>query len=76
MRFLLIFILFGLLVISSNGCATASAVQSAKGKTLLGDGADEPNKGYYALLPLTIPFDIATSPFQAIGFLYLEHLSK
>jgi hypothetical protein len=76
MRFLFTFILLVLLVISTNGCVTASAVQAAKGETLLGDPAGEPNKGYYALLPLTIPVDIVTSPFQAIGFLYLEHLSR
>ncbi len=31
-------------------------------------GVNNGNNGYYFLLPLTIPLDIATSPFQAIGF--------
>ncbi|HXE43349.1 MAG TPA: hypothetical protein VN516_10020, partial [Candidatus Baltobacteraceae bacterium] len=30
--------------------------------------ADNWHKGYYCLLPLTIPLDIATSPFQLIYF--------
>ena len=31
----------------------------------------EPNPAYYALLPITVPFDIATLPIQCPLFIYL-----
>ena len=50
---------------------TANMVESAKGSTLTNKEGevvvvDQPKPGYYALLPLTVVGDIATSPFQLI----------
>ena len=66
-------LLFALLI-SSNGCVTYSAIQRAKGEDnpVTGHHASEPQPGYYALLPLTIPADIVASPFYLycyIGFM-------
>jgi hypothetical protein len=73
-----LFLLFALLV-SSNGCMTQSAVKCAEGKSheawinngfgsgYIGGDEPKPNPCYYLLLPLTIPADIVTSPFQLIG---------
>jgi hypothetical protein len=73
-----LFLLFPLLV-SSNGCMTQSAIKYAEGQShhawinngfgtgYIGGDEPKPNPGYYFLLPLTIPADIVTSPFQLIG---------
>lgn len=50
---------------------TSAAIHTAKGNPPnvgLGWRMDspKPEPGYYALLPLTVPFDIATCPIQAI----------
>lgn len=60
-------LLFALLV-STNGCMTYSTVKRAKGEQngVMGWPAKEPQPGYYALVALTVPADIATSPFQLI----------
>ena len=60
-------LLFALLV-STNGCMTYSTVKRARGEEnpVMGRPAGEPQPGYYALLPLTVPADIVTSPFQLI----------
>ena len=60
-------LLFALLV-SANGCMSYSAVQRAKGQhnVVTGHSPTEPHQSYYALLPLTVPADVATSPFQLI----------
>ena len=55
---------------TQNGCMTYGAIQRAKGKSgpfesdkkQKADG--KPHPEYYRLLPLTIPADIVTSPFQ------------
>lgn len=81
--------LFGLLV-GSNGCATQSAIQYAKGQpdkawvnNLFGYGdmgpppeyappgpkpKPQPHPAYYCLLPLSVPIDVATSPFQLLWY--------
>jgi len=61
-------ILLFALLFGSNGCMTYSAVKRAKGEQngVMGWPAKEPQPGYYALVPLTVPADIATSPFQLI----------
>jgi hypothetical protein len=77
--------IFTLLLITliggSNGCMTYSSVQDAKGhpeKAMWIVGThpspnpdSKPQPAYYALLPLTVPADIATSPFQLIYYLVL-----
>ena len=56
------------LLIGSNGCMTYSAVQKGKGQynVVTGDNPSEPHLAYYALLPLTVPLDVATSPIQLL----------
>lgn len=62
-------------VMSTSGCITYSTVQRAKGQEniITGNQPAEPRPGYYALVPLTVPLDVATSPAQlaAAGWLYL-----
>jgi hypothetical protein len=73
------FLLIALLV-SSNGCMTYYATQAAKGDTssaLVPSGNLEvmdhkSHPGYYFLIPLTVPADIATSPFQLLYFGLME----
>jgi hypothetical protein len=71
-----IFLLIALLV-GSNGCMTASSIRHAKAQTHQDDkGAvivdKKSHPAYYALLPLTVPLDIATCPFQALWICW-EH---
>lgn len=63
-------------LVSTSGCITYSTVKRAKGEenSVVGRPAGEPQPGCYALLPLTVPADVATSPFQLILFL-LAHAS-
>jgi hypothetical protein len=70
-----------LLTLLSNGCMTQSSIKYAKGRpdeawtnnkfnSRFPEPADpnvKPEPSYYALLPLTVPADIVTSPFQLIG---------
>ena len=69
------------LLIGSNGCMTQSTIQYAKGhpekawiNNGFGYGFSAPNPkpeshpSYYILLPLSAPADVATSPFQLLGF--------
>ena len=56
------------------GCITYSTIDAAKGSPRKhGNGemvpAAKPEPGYYWLVPLTVPADIVTSPFQGIWFL-------
>jgi hypothetical protein len=57
-----------LLIASSSSCVTHATVERAKGHQLYWSDAPDntPHPAYYAFLPLTIPLDIATCPFQAI----------
>ena len=66
-------LLFALLV-CTNGCMTYSAVKRAKGEEnpAMGRPAGEPQSGYYALLPLTVPLDVATSLIQLIYYIVLS----
>jgi hypothetical protein len=57
------------LLLSTNGCLTYSTVQKAEGspgRFPADDPRSQPHGGYYALLPLTVPVDVATSPIQGI----------
>jgi hypothetical protein len=62
------------LLISSNGCMTYSAVQEGKGKwnVVTGHKPSEPHPACYALVPLTVPLDVATSPIQLIYYIALS----
>jgi hypothetical protein len=54
---------------------TTMTVVKAKGqpyKDAAGKTVSSGEPGYYALLPLTIPADIATAPIQAIIWCYLK----
>lgn len=65
----------------TNGCMTQSTIKYAKGhpdKAWINNNFNrtysapdpnaEPHPSYYALLPLAVPADIVTSPFQLIGY--------
>ena len=57
------------LLVSTNGCMTNATIQGAEGHHAGWSDAppaSTPHPAYYALLPLTIPLDIATCPIQAI----------
>jgi len=58
------------LLASTNGCMTYSTIKRAKGEQnpVMGSPAKEPQPGYYALVPLTVPADIVTSPFQLLFY--------
>jgi protein-S-isoprenylcysteine O-methyltransferase Ste14 len=66
-------ILFFAFLMSSSGCMTYSSVQRAKGEhnVVTGHYPTEQHPGYYALLPLTVPADIATSPIQLLLYVLL-----
>jgi hypothetical protein len=61
------------LIMYSNGCMTYSSVQRARGEhnVVTGHSPTEPHPGYYALLPLAVPADIATSPIQLLLYVLL-----
>ena len=73
MKTIISLLLFALLV-SSNGCMTYSAAQEAKGRhdqsVWMGQNSyghdDKSHPGFYFLMPLTIPGDVAFSPFEAV----------
>jgi hypothetical protein len=59
----------------NSGCITASVREKAAPKEEWNPDTKkletEPgHPSYYALLPLSIPADIAISPFQFVGFMY------
>jgi hypothetical protein len=61
------------LLITSNGCMTYTSVHRAEGTKYWSINGPEitpskPEPGYYALLPLTVPADIVTCPFQGIWY--------
>jgi hypothetical protein len=76
---IIVSILLAALLVSSNGCMTQSAIKYAEGQShqawinngfgsgYIGGDQPKPNPCYYFLLPLTIPADIVTSPFQLLG---------
>lgn len=75
-KLLTVVTLMALLVIN-NGCMTYSTVQTARGEPpnfLPGwrMEAHSPKPAYYALVPLTVPLDIVTSPVQLIIFVVLQ----
>ena len=72
------------LLFALNGCMTNAAMQHATGTSTLGypSGSggvthyelhSQPHPAYYGLLPLTIPADIITSPFQLGYYLWYKH---
>ena len=66
------------LLLTSNGCMTYSTLKRATGapNDWTGKGPTEPNPAYYALLPLTVPLDIITSPYQLLGYVYLRYFGE
>ena len=66
-------VLLLMLVLNSSGCMTYSSVQRAKGadNVVTGHHPTEPQPGYYALLPVSVPADIATSPIQLVLYLFV-----
>jgi hypothetical protein len=63
------------LLFSANGCLSYRAVQIAKGQPVhTGFWAldrvpdDKPHPEYHFLLPVTLPADIVTSPFQLVWY--------
>ena len=62
------------LLIFPNGCMTYSSVQKAKGQdnVVTGDHPSEAHPWYFALVPLTVPLDIVTSPVQLIVYVVLR----
>ena len=67
-------------VMCLSGCVTASTLDHARnqshtdreGETVV---TREGKSGYYALLPLTVPADVALTPVYIVGFLvhwYME----
>jgi hypothetical protein len=78
-------LLLATLIIGTNGCMTQGAIKYAQGhpdqawiKTLsnspISKSDYKPHPAYYVLLPLSVPADVATSPFQLIGFGYFEFM--
>jgi hypothetical protein len=68
-----VFILLIALLVCSNGCLTYQSVQIARGKpyySFIGPEVkpEKPQPACYALLPLTVPFDIVTLPIQGVCF--------
>jgi hypothetical protein len=65
------------LLLNMSGCMTYSTVQRAKGdyNVVTGHKPDEAHPGYYALIPLTVPLDVATSPIQLIYYVVLSNTS-
>jgi len=67
MKVMLHLLLFGLLIFS-GGCMTSATLDSARGYAQTNEKGEivaeaKSKPGYYALLPLTVPADIITSPF-------------
>jgi hypothetical protein len=66
--------LLGLILVTIDGCISTYVVKAKAKPHLKFDPADNKAKpvdgepGYYALLPLTIIADVATSPFQILYF--------
>ena len=63
------------LLAASNGCMTYEAVRHAKGKDgwiceVPRDRQGQPEPAFYALVPLTVPADVALSPLQLIWYLW------
>jgi uncharacterized protein YceK len=75
----IIYLLLICTLISSTGCMTLTTLDAAKEKThkdkegaVVVDQKSQP--GYYALVPVAVIGDIATSPFQL--FVYLMFLAN
>ena len=72
------------LLVSLNGCMTNTAINHARGissrdypsgsgESIHYDIHFQPHPAYYALVPLTVPADIATSPFQLGYYLWYRY---
>ena len=68
------FLLVIAILVCAVGCITYSSVQRARGNHNVVTGAPGGKAGpvCYALLPLTIPLDIATSPVQLLVYTLLS----
>jgi hypothetical protein len=80
----IIYILFFGLLVCGSGCLSTKTVQGAQG-TVPGNHKDEngkpvydkrPEPGYYCLLPLTVPLDVATLPIQLPVWAVMEASAK
>ena len=76
------------LLMCTDGCMTQSTIQYAKGDSYdawinntygfryqaqtLSDREEKPDAAYYALLPLSVPADVATSPVQLVVLVYFS----
>ena len=62
--------LFGALFVSSNGCMTYTAIQESEGHQSKvrwiskKQSDDKCHPGWYFLVPITVPSDIATAPIS------------
>ncbi len=70
-------IAFLVLLASVSGCITSNTVDRAKGRVHTNSTGEvivdeKPEAGYYWLVPLTVPADIATSPFQLV-FIWIPY---
>jgi len=73
------------LLLTSNGCMTYTSVKRARGEPYWSLNGSEtppskPSPAYYALVPITVPLDLATCPFQGawygIDYLMLSGLGS
>jgi hypothetical protein len=67
-----------LLLVPSSGCITCAVRDKAAAQTHQEDCGkvivdQKPRLAYYALLPLSFPADVATSPIQAVYFGVMLH---
>ena len=63
------------LLLGGGGCLTCNVLHGAKEQSHRNSGAEvvvdqKAQPARYALLPLTIPVDIVTSPIQAISYMW------
>ena len=74
MKIRLVFLLF--VVLSLSGCATSNAIDDAQADRHRDEKSDKEvgpvHWEYYGLLPITVPCDIVTSPFQLFIYLALR----
>jgi len=69
-------LLLSLILLCESSCATHKVIEKERGPVTWRNKDDNgkevipfpvhdtPKPGYYCLLPLSVPFDVATSPFQ------------
>jgi hypothetical protein len=65
-------ILGALLACSLCGCASIGAVAHARGSGKEGPQTHPPRPAFYLLLPVTVPLDVGTLPFQGLVYWYSQ----